>query len=70
MLIAEMRPIWIIEMHPISVFFMQAHDKHLQLLKVSIMHQLKTAQRWFKGHTTEENKDSQVWGTKLLTPDP
>lgn len=43
-------------------FFMQAHDKHLPLLKVSVMHQLKTAQRWFKGQTTEENKDSQVWG--------
>lgn len=51
-------------------FFMQAHDKHLPLLKVSIMHQLKTAQRWFKGQTTEENKDSQEWGTKILTPAP
>ena len=46
----------------IFFFFMQAHDKHLPLLKVSVMHQLKTAQRWFKGQTTEENKDSQVWG--------
>lgn len=68
----ERGPISTIEMHPIflHIFFMQAHDKHLPLLKVSIMHQLKTAQRWFKGQTTEENKDSQEWGTKILTPAP